>query len=144
MIELALDTISPKVSLLMATKASFIDAHHKSYSQFYLMPTTNLAQLYLKTAKTLAIFPTALILFLMTSFLWAMLEASLEPGRTVWSASTDSSSSSPFRVRMFTSISVTTGRGREGREGGREGGERKEGREELRTGNRKDSVSFKA
>ncbi len=62
---------------------------------------------YLNTENTRAIFPTALILFLMTSFLWDMLESSTDPGRTFLSSSTDRSSAPPFRVSTFTNISVT-------------------------------------
>ena len=38
-----------------------------------------------------------------------MVEASLDPGRAALSSSTESSSSSPFKVSTLTSISVTVG-----------------------------------
>ena len=62
---------------------------------------------HLSTVKTLAILPTALILFLITSFLCLMLEACSEPAGTLKSSSSVSSSSSPFRLSTFTNISVT-------------------------------------
>ena len=87
----------------------YIYAHHNLHLSLF-PPSSPPPHIYtdlphLSTENTLAIFPTALILFLMTAFLWAMLESSLEPGTTSYRP--DMSSDIPFRVSTFTNISIT-------------------------------------